>query len=82
MVPLSVLYDDIQQFPDVDEFSSMYGMFEEHNILVPDENVIIDYTLKILELEIYGRLPTGSNIQEMTWRRIGKGMQRFSHQAT
>ena len=25
----------------------MYGMFEEHSILVSDENVINDYTLKI-----------------------------------
>ena len=35
----------------------MYGMFEEHSILVSDENVINDYTLKILELEIRGRFP-------------------------
>ena len=42
----------------------MYGMFEEHSILVSDENVINDYTLKILELEIRGRFPTRSNIVE------------------
>ena len=60
----------------------MYGMFEEHSILVSDENVIIDYALKNLELEICGRCPTRSNIKEMTWRMIGKGMQRFSHQVT
>ncbi|WKA08957.1 hypothetical protein VitviT2T_026637 [Vitis vinifera] len=43
--------------PDVDKFPSMYGMFEEHSILVSDENVINDYTLKILELETRGRFP-------------------------